>query len=892
MKPSRVPKRPNHFTANEPWRLYSRPRIRGFDFNEKEPLLSTPEDQAPQLDSRIRVLQPSNKQISLTENGGSNDKIDSAEVATLEWENEPFTITKDEEASESIDKGGQHFVIDSINIDIENGARDFDSGSPRPPPEKSYKSAKDSFLKQLRSNTEDREQSNSIKLVFSDNESDNDSEDLGHHREDRVGLNDLVTPAQSPSFGMKRRSPNVSPTHSLNSNRSHRMRKSGSSLQRLEFPSSEGLQENYGNQLIHQDSSRHLSPSPSPATDSPYVSISRLFALTPPPRDADIDSPYGIHYASTPSSPARFKEAGSRTSLRRNATSDFISPASSCGGLSDDVRSTASRRSRKMSTTNAPPPSVFASLLAQASKSPYADFVPPTIVRESTITCNCEEEESCSVCGDRDSTVGTMNDNLSSNGSEDGDERTTENHIESNKSDSSSASGLEGRKVDTANERDFSSQISINYLFEPLTPKTSIELNVPSENVLTDSPDCLLKQKRQLMTRETAVYSSSSQGDENDPEDHPPKDKDYNIYKISWTSPSFDNITQIDKRTSNETIRTDSKENCSDFNFTDIVGSTSINDNMTDENERTRINSPLVMTDDRVCCDGNRPSEITTPNTSDNTKDNCENTRKPSKVNRNDRSEKSSADEEFIANPCGQTDNNLPKASTEKQETGVIPPFFDEVSGKGSGTFSPTHNPRTSTSAHSSLSSVSSHPLPTFQCPGSLTDMSVSSASRGSLGLPNEDKVHFEDSFHIRKPTISGIHSTHSLNDVPNSHRKFAGAHPLCFSEPYLQRPRTSAQGKHDDNSDDDDDSEFSDRQLEDIFKDVANARQAMERLQMILSSPEPNITSDLADTKETVKRLDQQVLHLNQDVTSLRSDVKMVLELLKGFKNGQIVNK
>ena len=83
----------------------------------------------------------------------------------------------------------------------------------------------------------------------------------------------------------------------------------------------------------------------------------------------------------------------------------------------------------------------------------------------------------------------------------------------------------------------------------------------------------------------------------------------------------------------------------------------------------------------------------------------------------------------------------------------------------------------------------------------------------------------------------------------------------------------------------------LSDSQLEDIFKDVVNTKQAMERLQTILSSPEPTLSSDLADTKETVKRLDQQVLHLNQDVASLRGDVKMVLELLKGLKNGQTVH-
>jgi hypothetical protein len=105
------------------------------------------------------------------------------------------------------------------------------------------------------------------------------------------------------------------------------------------------------------------------------------------------------------------------------------------------------------------------------------------------------------------------------------------------------------------------------------------------------------------------------------------------------------------------------------------------------------------------------------------------------------------------------------------------------------------------------------------------------------------------------------------------------------FSEPYLQFPN-----EHLTRAESDRDS-LSDLQLEDIFKDVVNTKQAMERLQMILTSPEPNMSSDLADTKETVQRLDQQVLHLNRDVACLRGDVKMVLELLKGLKNGQTVH-
>lgn len=79
-------------------------------------------------------------------------------------------------------------------------------------------------------------------------------------------------------------------------------------------------------------------------------------------------------------------------------------------------------------------------------------------------------------------------------------------------------------------------------------------------------------------------------------------------------------------------------------------------------------------------------------------------------------------------------------------------------------------------------------------------------------------------------------------------------------------------------------------RNLEDIFKDVSSTKEAIEKLGLILSSPEPDIYTDLADTKQTVQKLDKQVLNLNKEVASLSSDVKTVLELLRGLKNGQVV--
>ena len=79
-------------------------------------------------------------------------------------------------------------------------------------------------------------------------------------------------------------------------------------------------------------------------------------------------------------------------------------------------------------------------------------------------------------------------------------------------------------------------------------------------------------------------------------------------------------------------------------------------------------------------------------------------------------------------------------------------------------------------------------------------------------------------------------------------------------------------------------------RNLEDIFKDVSSTREAIEKLESILKSPEPEILTDLADTKLTVQNLDRQVLNLNKEVASLSSDVRTILELLRGLKSGKVV--
>ena len=78
-------------------------------------------------------------------------------------------------------------------------------------------------------------------------------------------------------------------------------------------------------------------------------------------------------------------------------------------------------------------------------------------------------------------------------------------------------------------------------------------------------------------------------------------------------------------------------------------------------------------------------------------------------------------------------------------------------------------------------------------------------------------------------------------------------------------------------------------RNLEEIFKDVYSTKEAIETLETILKSPQPDIVADLSDTKHTVQKLDEQVLNLNREVASLSSDVKTVLELLKGLKNGHV---
>jgi len=154
-----------------------------------------------------------------------------------------------------------------------------------------------------------------------------------------------------------------------------------------------------------------------------------------------------------------------------------------------------------------------------------------------------------------------------------------------------------------------------------------------------------------------------------------------------------------------------------------------------------------------------------------------------------------------------------------------------------------------------------------------------------------------------RRPSLSGAYSTHGIEkeEIPESDELGQLFRPMrtSFSEPHLSLrrpvlPGSNGSTEHVLSRDEVVNGVLSEdtttRDLEDIFKDVCSTREAIEKLESILKSPEPDILTELADTKQTVQKLDKQVLKLNKEVASLSTDVKTVLELLKGLKNGQVV--
>ncbi|XP_031572665.1 uncharacterized protein LOC116306713 isoform X2 [Actinia tenebrosa] len=900
---NRFTKRLNPFSPNESWRMYSRPQFQRhnrFGLNENQPLLNPPQDNLVPI-SGIKILQPSKRQISFDTKTMEQKDSEMCEEAVecdtnLEWEQETFTLKEEkedeEENDELVDTQSNNHELASLRNSVESHASitddDYEDCDRHNGPETSYRLAKESFLKHLRLGTEDHDHDeemsyypqNSINRSEHEDEpyrksvENYDDDQTYNDREDLIGFTEFATPNRTPcSSRQLTRSPMlVSPTHSLNFRRSSKSQTARNKLRRdhsdsalLRSPtegsrkefdqklprfysgdherqakyvrSSEALRAKPMNEcstspkqsIHHDDNSRH-SLCPSSTLDSPYVSIKRLFALTPPPRDDFVEYPsnedvmcYGA--PSRSESPSRFSDSGRspRNSLRRNMTSSFTSPASSCGGLNEEKDRRPSSRRRKMSTANAPPPLIFASLVAQACKSPYADFVPPKIVRESTITCNCEEEESCEACGDKDSVGGTPNGNLSSNEElRDGYESCVMEDVGRRRK---SGERLELSSTGKECSPDF--VVNMNAKHEELNSQTcDVQNSIPIETTdrvnyqkdnVTPSYE---RRKRPLFTRDAAVYSSSSQVDE-----------------LESLNTPIDSPCLLKKM-----FHTESE--CS-----------------TKEKDEYNVGD---------CATGSQYGE---PRLS---------------LGYDQRLDKNS-------------EGTFPTAFKSEEATD-IPPFFDEVFGKDkknvgslghSNADSATNRLHIGTNSHSP-SSMSSLSSPLSQSAGihtSATDLSHCESSNSNLDIHfPEHYSESERSYHTRKPTISGIHSTHSLEGVPNPRRPAdlnVRTMRNSYSEPHLQSPiRIFPRLENLDDGD-----MLSDLQLEDIFKDVVNTKQAMERLQMILSSPEPTMSSDLADTKETVKRLDQQVLHLNQDLASLRGDVKMVLELLKGLKNGQTVH-
>lgn len=183
-----------------------------------------------------------------------------------------------------------------------------------------------------------------------------------------------------------------------------------------------------------------------------------------------------------------------------------------------------------------------------------------------------------------------------------------------------------------------------------------------------------------------------------------------------------------------------------------------------------------------------------------------------------------------------------------------------------------------------------------------IDDESIEGASVKGLANVN----HFEFSFcpfpNLNQPSISGAYSTHCIekDEMPESSELGQMARPIrtSFSEPHLSLRLPVLPGSNgstekgiilNEREDSLTSEDTTTRNLEEIFKDVCSTKEAIEKLEMILKSPEPELLSDLADTKQTVQKLDKQVSKLNREVVSLSNDVKTVLELLKGLKNGQV---
>lgn len=170
-------------------------------------------------------------------------------------------------------------------------------------------------------------------------------------------------------------------------------------------------------------------------------------------------------------------------------------------------------------------------------------------------------------------------------------------------------------------------------------------------------------------------------------------------------------------------------------------------------------------------------------------------------------------------------------------------------------------------------------------------------------GLTDYFEPPFSSFSSMRKPSISGAYSTQCFesDEIPESDELEHVFRPMrsSFSEPHLSLRLPILPGgngsieegislcDNDWNSSASEDD--TNQNFEEIFKDVCCTKEAIEKLESILKIPEPDVVTDEADTAQTVQGLNQQVLNLNREVASLSSDVKTVLELLKGLKIGQL---
>nr|AIQ80464.1 ELK [Nematostella vectensis] len=544
----------------------------------------------------------------------------------------------------------------------------------------------------------------------------------------------------------------------------------------------------------------------SPGCESPYMR--KLFAYTPPPHEST-EYGHNSHEDVNDLSYTTLNDAP-RHSYYENQTPVVSSPA--------PPEDKPPARRRKVSAV-APPPAIFASLLSQAS-SPYADFTPPQIVRESPITCDCGEDETCVACrGEKHSDSTHALEDYTTYSIASSSRRFSRGSSENLSKSASVTSSTESISRGLHYSLSFRRNADLNRTNALQEPSDDLRISTEGSttgyilngNIISPEEGSIHNDTADmyLANHNEAYQSPCASG-----RDDPPIDAMRRLEGFSHgESATIDRAFSNDRIPSTHApnVAPSSEGAAGEVDFCLRLGSSAISDS-----------------------------------------------------------------EEICTGP----ENN----DSKRPGTALNLPFFDGGTKMGCNQYLYNDHLLTvqdsfiNTSDISSQSSLSFSPVTSIRSSAVKSTRSMDNVTTDDLPQRYKQSLNTHP---VRKPKLSGELSTcslQSLTDNTTSERPIR----ISFSEPHLhtkyleELPITENE-------------QYGDDQLEDIFKDVVSTKEAMERLQVILNSPEPDLCSELTDTKETVKRLDRQVVNLNQDVASLSRDVKTVLEMLKGFRNGQV---